>query len=585
MASATSISGRRSQSSMRTTGSEFYEPPTAQEIMEHGRYLGLDSVYDAHLMWIAEESLCAPLPAFWEDHVDDDGNVYYHNHRTGQTSRYHPLDKKYKKKVLQAKMGDLQSKLGDIDGNASAAGSTLGQQQQFYKKVMPDSQSMLPEIPRGAGKSAEPKKKGGFFSNLKRLAGGGSGGGPKPPREDPTTVELNQTLQLLQKVEENAKRRVDNQNAPASSRADPYSRAPQAQATPTQSQFGGGGGGGGGTASSYGSQADSAFGSVKSRKLSRASFQRQQGAVPAAPSGGGGAAPDPHDGGPHEDVKDMAVYLRLDPQRDYRFMWIAQLAMSEAVPHNWKEMYDEQGYPYYVNQLNNKTSRRHPGDAFYNQLVKYEKIRELTEGSRQEIGAWMDFTDFDGSTYYYNFEICMSSSHRPHFGLQNKRLIDRLKLEATIELEHYVATKIQSAWRRHLVKQIVRARKVQVDAATTIQRAFRRYINRDLDKRRKMAQAHSARRIQACYRGHRARKRTKGMTAIRDQHSAAIVIQKIWRGRVARRALILPHVIRIQATFRGWQCRRILCPLMDDRKQFAARHAAKPRLVLYGAHS
>ena len=24
----------------------------------------------------------------------------------------------------------------------------------------------------------------------------------------------------------------------------------------------------------------------------------------------------------------------------------------------------------------------------------------------------------------------MSSSHRPHFGLQNKRLIDRLKLEA-----------------------------------------------------------------------------------------------------------------------------------------------------------
>ena len=39
----TSISGRRSQSSMRSgTSSDFYEPPTAQEIMEHGRYLGLD---------------------------------------------------------------------------------------------------------------------------------------------------------------------------------------------------------------------------------------------------------------------------------------------------------------------------------------------------------------------------------------------------------------------------------------------------------------------------------------------------------------------------------------------------------------
>eukprot|EP01052_Picozoa_sp_SAG31_P083073 SAG31_NODE_43192_length_268_cov_0.609467_1_plen_40_part_10 len=40
----------------------------------------------------------------------------------------------------------------------------------------------------------------------------------------------------------------------------------------------------------------------------------------------------------------MAVYLRLDPQRDYRFMWVAQLAMSEPVPNQWKEMYDEQGY-------------------------------------------------------------------------------------------------------------------------------------------------------------------------------------------------------------------------------------------------
>ena len=57
--------------------------------MEHGRYLGLDPVYDAHLMWIAEESLCAPLPAFWEDHIDEQGNVYYRNRRTGQTSRYH----------------------------------------------------------------------------------------------------------------------------------------------------------------------------------------------------------------------------------------------------------------------------------------------------------------------------------------------------------------------------------------------------------------------------------------------------------------------------------------------------------------
>eukprot|EP01043_Picozoa_sp_COSAG02_P038114 COSAG02_NODE_2915_length_7755_cov_3.080329_3_plen_1240_part_00 len=244
--------------------------------------------------------------------------------------------------------------------------------------------------------------------------------------------------------------------------------------------------------------------------------------------------------------------------------------MSEPVPHNWKEMYDEQGYPYYVNQINGKTSRRHPSDAFYNQLVKYEKIRELTEGPRQEIGAWMDFTDFDGSTYYYNFEINMSSSHRPHFGLQNKRLIDRLKLEATIELEHYVATKIQSMWRRHLVKKIVRDRKREVDAAITIQRTFRRYINRDLDKRRKMAQIHSARRIQAHYRGRMARKQVKEMASSREQHVAATRIQATFRGRKARRMLVEPYVRRIQANWRGYMARKIILPLMKDRKLFAS---------------
>ena len=247
-----------------------------------------------------------------------------------------------------------------------------------------------------------------------------------------------------------------------------------------------------------------------------------------------------------------------------------QLAMSEPVPHNWKEMYDEQGYPYYVNQVNGKTSRRHPSDAFYNQLVKYEKIRELTEGPRQEIGAWMDFTDFDGSTYYYNFEINMSSSHRPHFGLQNKRLIDRLKLEATIELEHYVATKIQSTWRRHLVKKIVKDRKREVDAAITIQRTFRRYINRDLDKRRKMAQIHSARRIQAHYRGRLARKRVKEMASSREQHVAATKIQARFRGRKTRRLLAAPYVMRIQANWRGYMARKIILPLMKDRKLFAS---------------
>jgi hypothetical protein len=58
------------------------------------------------------------------------------------------------------------------------------------------------------------------------------------------------------------------------------------------------------------------------KSRSRASFQLQSAAPVSKPAG---LPADPHDGGPHEDVKDMATYLRLDPQRDYRFMWVSQV--------------------------------------------------------------------------------------------------------------------------------------------------------------------------------------------------------------------------------------------------------------------
>ena len=128
-----SHSGRRS---FRSSSDSFFRPPTAPEIAEHARYLGLDPVYDSHLMWMAEESLCAPLPAFWDDHVDEHGRVFYRNRRTGQTSRCHPLDKKYKKKVLQAKMCELQRTLVKMTDEAvRAANGELGWWGSYIKAV------------------------------------------------------------------------------------------------------------------------------------------------------------------------------------------------------------------------------------------------------------------------------------------------------------------------------------------------------------------------------------------------------------------------------------------------------------------
>ena len=47
---------------------------------------------DADLLWIAEEALTAGEPEGWEEQMDPNGNLYYRNTVTGQSSRQHPLD-------------------------------------------------------------------------------------------------------------------------------------------------------------------------------------------------------------------------------------------------------------------------------------------------------------------------------------------------------------------------------------------------------------------------------------------------------------------------------------------------------------
>jgi hypothetical protein len=43
----------------------------------------MDPVFDADLLWIAEQAYYAPLPANWEEAGDGDGNIYYFNAMTG----------------------------------------------------------------------------------------------------------------------------------------------------------------------------------------------------------------------------------------------------------------------------------------------------------------------------------------------------------------------------------------------------------------------------------------------------------------------------------------------------------------------
>ena len=43
--------------------------PSAAEVHEFARFLGISPVKDAKYLWIAEEALVAPLPAVWSERV------------------------------------------------------------------------------------------------------------------------------------------------------------------------------------------------------------------------------------------------------------------------------------------------------------------------------------------------------------------------------------------------------------------------------------------------------------------------------------------------------------------------------------
>lgn len=73
-----------------------YEP-SHSEIVEYGKWLGMELPMDEHLLWIAREGLKAPLPENWKACKSEKGELYYFNFKSGQSIWDHPLDDHYKK--------------------------------------------------------------------------------------------------------------------------------------------------------------------------------------------------------------------------------------------------------------------------------------------------------------------------------------------------------------------------------------------------------------------------------------------------------------------------------------------------------
>uniref|UniRef100_A0A7S0WN84 WW domain-containing protein n=1 Tax=Pyramimonas obovata TaxID=1411642 RepID=A0A7S0WN84_9CHLO len=76
--------------------------PSPEEVVSMGQYLGVNvETGESYLMAVAKEAVIAPVLAPWQEMEDENGNPYFYNHRTKQSTRRHPLDTKFLRLVSQ----------------------------------------------------------------------------------------------------------------------------------------------------------------------------------------------------------------------------------------------------------------------------------------------------------------------------------------------------------------------------------------------------------------------------------------------------------------------------------------------------
>mmetsp|Transcript_97842 Transcript_97842/g.276948 ORF Transcript_97842/g.276948 Transcript_97842/m.276948 type:complete len:384 (+) Transcript_97842:126-1277(+) len=94
--------------------------PTKPELVAYARYLGIDPVIDADLMWIVDESLNAPLPSEWTEHHDSAGRVFYYNVHNHSSSWTHPLEQLHRdtyKEIVNFRSGNMtkEEQIAELD--------------------------------------------------------------------------------------------------------------------------------------------------------------------------------------------------------------------------------------------------------------------------------------------------------------------------------------------------------------------------------------------------------------------------------------------------------------------------------------
>ena len=73
------------------------------QMSRYAAYLGINISKYPKLIPIVVEAINAPLPPDWDEVIDDDDNVFYHNKTLNICHWEHPLDPYYKKYLQEEK--------------------------------------------------------------------------------------------------------------------------------------------------------------------------------------------------------------------------------------------------------------------------------------------------------------------------------------------------------------------------------------------------------------------------------------------------------------------------------------------------
>lgn len=104
------------------------DPMLKEAIIEHCKYLGIDPETQPEYVWIAKKSMLAPVPADWEQVVDDNGVPFYHNTISGESQWEHPDDEHYRQMFQKLLQEDVHKKMakGNAGADHTAASAGVG---------------------------------------------------------------------------------------------------------------------------------------------------------------------------------------------------------------------------------------------------------------------------------------------------------------------------------------------------------------------------------------------------------------------------------------------------------------------------